>query len=217
VAAGAPAPKVKSEIEVEGRLGLEFERIDGPALVEKILSRPHRVSRWAATLAETQHSILERTTSLLPEVREALAAKIRSVDLLSSDHRDQALSSLKNLPDGSSVLHGDLHPLNIHLTPGGPVVINWLDASRGHPAAGVVRSLWLSSPYAIPRDFPGWRLAVLLVRAFRRPYLKTILSLTGLNNEDLGPWRLPVLAARLSEGIAHEQRPLLAEVARLSA
>ena len=216
VAAGAPAPDVKGEVEVEGRLGVVFDQVEGPALVEKILSRPHRVSHWAATLAQTQHSILERTTTLLPDVREVLAAKIRSVDLLSSGQRDRALRSLKDLPDGSSVLHGDLHPLNLHPTPEGPMVIDWLDATRGHPAADIARSLWLSSPYAIPHDFPGWQLAVLLVRAFRRAYLKNILSLTGLTEKDLAPWRLPVLAARLAEGIEHEQRALLAEVARLS-
>jgi hypothetical protein len=217
VTAGAPAPKVKGEVELDGRLGAVFDRIEGPVLVEKILRQPHRIAHWAATLAETQHSILERTTSLLPDVREVLARKIRSVEVLSPHQRDQALGSLKGLPGGSSVLHGDLHPLNIHLTTEGPMVIDWLDAARGHPAADIARSLWLSSSHAIPHDFPGWRLAVLLTRAFRRTYLKTILSLTGLSNEDLEPWRLPVLAARLSEGIEHEQRPLLEEVARLSA
>jgi hypothetical protein len=39
--------------------------------------------------------------------------------------------------EGDRVLHFDLHPLNVILSPTGPVVIDWTGASRGDPAVDV--------------------------------------------------------------------------------
>jgi len=39
--------------------------------------------------------------------------------------------------DGDSIVHLDLHPLNVILGPKGPVVIDWTNAARGDPATNV--------------------------------------------------------------------------------
>jgi aminoglycoside phosphotransferase (APT) family kinase protein len=38
---------------------------------------------------------------------------------------------------GDRVVHRDLHPLNVMMTPDGPVVIDWANASAGDPAFDV--------------------------------------------------------------------------------
>ena len=53
--------------------------------------------------------------------------------LLASLHRQ-----LHAIPfDGASLLHLDLHPLNVLLSPRGPVVIDWTNARGGDPALDV--------------------------------------------------------------------------------
>ncbi|TMA37195.1 MAG: aminoglycoside phosphotransferase family protein, partial [Deltaproteobacteria bacterium] len=42
---------------------------------------------------------------------------------------------LETLPDGDQLCHGDMHPGNIMLSRRGPMVIDWTNARRGHPAA----------------------------------------------------------------------------------
>jgi len=51
------------------------------------------------------------------------------------------LHHLAQLPIANTVCHGDFHPDNIMLTPTGPIVIDWIDATQGHPAADI--TAWL--------------------------------------------------------------------------
>jgi aminoglycoside phosphotransferase (APT) family kinase protein len=53
-------------------------------------------------------------------------------------------------PEGSSLLHLDLHPLNVILGPSGPVVIDWTNARRGEAAADVALTWILMSAGTIP-------------------------------------------------------------------
>ena len=43
---------------------------------------------------------------------------------------------------GDAVLHFDLHPLNVLMSPQGPVIIDWTNACRG-PAAADVAQTWI--------------------------------------------------------------------------
>jgi aminoglycoside phosphotransferase (APT) family kinase protein len=62
---------------------------------------------------------------LAPEVRAAWIAAMPR--LLAAC---QALGDL-GVPD--TLVHGDLHPHNIALTPRGPLVVDWSDGAVGHP------------------------------------------------------------------------------------
>jgi aminoglycoside phosphotransferase (APT) family kinase protein len=57
------------------------------------------------------------------------------------------------LPDsavpGDRLVHRDLHPLNVLITAGGPVVIDWANAARGVPAYDVA-DMWLLFATADP-------------------------------------------------------------------
>ncbi len=63
--------------------------------------------------------------------------------------------------DGAALLHLDLHPENVLVAPGGPVVIDWTNARAGDPRQDVALT-WLI--LATSGGFPGR----LLARLFRR-------------------------------------------------
>jgi aminoglycoside phosphotransferase (APT) family kinase protein len=58
---------------------------------------------------------------------------------LSQETKSTILASLGELPNGNVICHGDFHPKNVLITTEGPVIIDWADATLGHPLADVDR------------------------------------------------------------------------------
>jgi len=79
------------------------------------------------------------------ETRCNIAARIKSAKGLPVRFRRTALRELNRLPTGGFLCHGDFHPDNVIWSERGPVVIDWLDANRGDPAADVARTPMLIS------------------------------------------------------------------------
>ncbi|HEX6817274.1 MAG TPA: hypothetical protein VF120_02795, partial [Ktedonobacterales bacterium] len=86
---------------------------------------------------------------------------------------------------------------------------DWGGATRGHPLADVARTaLLLRMGELPPSQLNRWLFAsvrTLVHGAYVRRYLR----LTRTRAEDLAAWRLPIVVARLAEGIAEEQAKLL--------
>ena len=91
--------------------------------------------------------------------------------------------------------HGDFHPMNILGSPGREMVVDWLDASRGDPAADVCRSYVLIEP-----SYPELASA----------YLAIYSELSGMSKERIIRWLPFVAAARLAEGVPHLVDQLMA-------
>jgi aminoglycoside phosphotransferase (APT) family kinase protein len=89
--------------------GLVLERIEGPTMVQELRRRPWVVRRHAALLA-----------GLFRDLHELVAP-----------------AALAAVSDGERLLHLDLHPENVLLSPSGPVVIDWTNARRGDPPLDV--------------------------------------------------------------------------------
>ncbi|HEY7628914.1 MAG TPA: aminoglycoside phosphotransferase family protein [Ilumatobacteraceae bacterium] len=135
---GYPVPRVDRG---EGP-DLVMERVEGPTMLADLGRRPWGLLTQARLLADLQHALGELTAP------------------------DWLLCS-NGVPDGSSVLHLDLHPDNVILSPRGPVVIDWTNASRGPEGYDAAMSYVLLSTSEVSR----WdqRLGrILFVRRFAR-------------------------------------------------
>jgi tRNA A-37 threonylcarbamoyl transferase component Bud32 len=110
---GFPAPRV--EDVRAGGAELVMERIDGPTMLAVVSRRPWTLRRNAARLA-TLHQRL---------------------------HAIAAPSWLERFLDGAGcIVHLDLHPLNVVLSPKGPVLLDWTNARAGAAEADVALT-WL--------------------------------------------------------------------------
>jgi aminoglycoside phosphotransferase (APT) family kinase protein len=146
-AAGYPVPEV---VEVRPD-GMVVERVDGPTMLDDLAARPWRVRRHARTLAD-----LHRRLHAIPA--------------------DDSLPARTAPPaPGDVLVHGDLHPANVLMSPNGPVVIDWSNAGRG-PAGADVADAWLLLAGTRP---PGGRLMGLLVMALRARFLAEFLRHAG--------------------------------------
>ena len=213
-ASGLPVAKVGALVEIRGRQGLIYERVDGSSMLEDFSSSPWRARRHARMLADLHAQV--HTTACgegVPCQAETMTDKIRRAALLPEKLRTDALRLLESLPRGDRLCHGDFHPGNVLLSTRGPVIIDWIDATCGHPLADVARSSILMGMSHIPETgFYGCVLK-LLRSSFLRTYLSHYFRLRPNDRALLDDWRAVKAAARLAEGVEEEPQ-LLAYVER---
>jgi aminoglycoside phosphotransferase (APT) family kinase protein len=153
----------------------------------------------------------------LPELREKLSRQMRGSDAVPAELRDRAMSALETLPEGPALSHGDFHPGNVFLPDAGAVVLDWPGATRGTPAADHARTLLTLKFGHVPDGVP------LVVRYLNtvgrwvllRGYVSAYRRMTGVREDEVMRWMLPVAAHRLTEGIEGEREPLLRYIAEL--
>lgn len=129
---------------------LVLERIEGSTMLEELRRRPWTLRRHAPVLAQLHQRL----------------------------HELPAPSGLPSVSDGDRLLHLDLHPDNVMLSPSGPVVIDWTNARRGDPPLDVALT---------------WVIAATSGGAFGRVFLRWFLP--HFDREDLVRW-LPAAADR---------------------
>jgi aminoglycoside phosphotransferase (APT) family kinase protein len=212
---GARAPGVEGVTQVDGRHGIVYERIDGPSLISHTVSRPWEVIRSAHLMAELHAQMHACRPSGLPAGRERLQKKIQAARPLSDTLKRAALDALAQLPDDNVLCHGDFHPDNIALSVRGPVILDWVEASCGHPLADVARTALLMQHAALPAHMPGRSLIEAGRALWYRFYLRHYCQLRSIMPDEIQAWWLPVLAARLSEGILEEEERLLGLIKRM--
>lgn len=101
---------------------LVMERLDGPTMMHAVGHPPFPLRRAGRQLAELHERL----------------------------HRIPAPPALRIAPvPGDRVLHRDLHPMNVMMTPEGPMVIDWSNASAGDPAFDVADT-WVLFACATP-------------------------------------------------------------------
>ncbi|MCY3638522.1 MAG: phosphotransferase [Chloroflexi bacterium] len=207
---GLPLPQAHEVVDVDGRLGIIFERIDGITMLSEMTSKPWKVAAFASILADLHTSMHGNVLSELPSLKQKLVNRINSASQVSASTRRAALERLHNLPDGAVLCHGDFHPDNVLISPRGAVIIDWNDAARGNPLADVAAlSLQLKHAAIAPYIKGKW-----LIRAgkllFHYLYLRRYMHARRAPADEIEAWRLPVAVSRLTIAVPEEQNNLLA-------
>jgi uncharacterized protein (TIGR02172 family) len=213
-AAGIPSPAVSDIVEVNGRYGLIYERLEGISMLQELNTRPWLVLRNARLLAELQAQIHQQSIPGLPSYKERSAQDIRSTSQLRDDQREKVLSLLAALPDDQKICHGDFHPGNILLTKRGPVIIDWLTACSGSPWADVARTIIIGSvgvKAAADQINPAART---VVRLYFQIYRNHYNALRPDPQRLVERWIPVMAAARLNEDIVPEREALRSLVVR---
>lgn len=206
---GIPVPAVGEIVEIDGRFGLELERVDGLTMLEAFIQKPWKFPGFARQLAELHAAMHMRRVPELPSMRERLSRKIRIAGKLPENVRQAALGSLEQLPEDDKLCHGDFHPGNILLTDRGPVIIDWIDATRGSPIMDVARSTLLFGGGPLPPGIHGMWVVKLLRRWFYLIYVRRYFQLNPSNPLQLSRWIPVAAAARLDENITYDEDRLL--------
>jgi aminoglycoside phosphotransferase (APT) family kinase protein len=150
---GYPVPEVFS-VSDDGT-DMVMARIEGPTMIEAASAQPGKLEDFGRELAELHQSL----------------------------HRLHAPEWLSPAPCGlgESLLHMDLHPLNVILSNKGPVVVDWTGAARGDPLVDVaVTWVLLASGEVTSNPVEAMMVNLgreILLKAFLEPFPKTQLDL----------------------------------------
>jgi Ser/Thr protein kinase RdoA (MazF antagonist) len=207
--AGIPSPAVAGLVEVEGRRGLVYERIEGISMLQDMNARPWRMLNHARSLADLQIRIHRQSIEGLPSYRDRLRFDILHASALREGLREKALAMLDALPGGQSICHGDYHPGNVLLTGNGPIVIDWMTACSGSPWADVARSSLILQVGARAAGRQVHPVIRLFIKLFHRLYLQRYLALASSPRTEVERWMPVIAAARLNENIIPERDALI--------
>lgn len=208
-------PKALRLVSCGERSGILYELAEGQDLFRMISSEPFLLFSTGKKLAEIHTEIHGKTISGILTVKEKLLQEIGWVNDLSDDEKRKITDRLLLLPDGDRLCHFDFHPGNIMVSGGKLLVLDWLTACSGEPAADIARTCLLLK-YGEVRN--GDRLSRLILSitkvCIRRSYMRNIRRLSGITRDEIRRWILPAAAARLSEWLTEHERKRLLKLIR---
>jgi aminoglycoside phosphotransferase (APT) family kinase protein len=201
-AAGAPAPRLLGIEQISGRAASVWERVEGTSMWQHVVDRPRRSAELGRLLADVQLALFELVPpATLPSQRDRLVSKIRWSAATVDASLARALDLLPPRAGPPRVCHGDLHPSNVILSRGGPMLVDWFDASRGDSIADVARTslTLLGDGAAAPRHLPGsdGRTLAVLTGA----YLSRLRAPLAIGHDLLARWQAIEAVARIAEGV----------------
>lgn len=162
---GAPVPEV---FEVSGP-DIVMERADGPTMLETLGRRPWTLREQARLLARLHH--LVHQVPALPGLRTPCGDED---------------------PASHVLLHRDLHPQNVILTPTGPVIIDWEGAASG-PANYDVALTWAIVGFS---EVPGSGFEAALTRSLQSLFTRSFVRAAGPIDQT---WRVTAVRHRIAD------------------
>lgn len=205
---GLPVPKVWDHLELDGRYGVIFDRIDGPTYLENVLGimlRPSKYAKMQAELLASLHSIdLSEGEIHLPDSttqKGRIKEQIELMGIWEGKKKTEVIETMNRLPDGNSLCHGDFHPGNIIRSGDGPVIIDWDTGSIGNPWGDVAASsaCLLADPH--PEKAPDWLRVIhrIVTKRINNIFLNAYLAIRPDINNQLNKWLICAYAARIGE------------------
>jgi aminoglycoside phosphotransferase (APT) family kinase protein len=162
---GAPVPEV---FAVSGP-DIVMERAAGPTMLEVLGRRPWTLRRQARLLARLHH----------------LVHQVPALPGLSTPCGDEDSAS-------HVLLHRDLHPLNVILTPTGPMIIDWEGAASG-PAIYDVALTWAILGFS---EVPGTGLEAAVTRSLQALFTRSFVRAAGPIDQ---AWRASAVRQRIAD------------------
>lgn len=212
--AAAPAPAVYEIISVDGRYGIQFQRIFGSSMLTHIRAEPWKLYYFAQQLARLHYRIHQCTSDELPSQSDRLSFVIEKSSGRLGEKKKSIMEYLDSLPGGISICHGDLHFNNVIISDKGLVAVDWNGAYKGNPLGDVARTyLMMNSPLAQPGT-P--KIVIRMSRFFKRLtswiYLAEYMRIANIRFDKIDEWILPIAAAKLKDRAPGDDKWLISVI-----
>lgn len=211
-----PSPMAKGIIEVEGKKGIIYKKLEGENLTNLLTRNPFAIKKNAKLFSQLHFQIHQKDGNNLPKQIEYLIRNIQMTDLLTNEEKQSICQYLCSLPEGNQVCHGDFHPDNILVSKDQVKVIDWMTGSSGNPLGDIAKAFIIIKYAYLPKSMPN--LTRMLLEVFRdyfcKYYLEEYEKLAGISREEIEKWNLPIMASRLSEAIHPDEKKVLLHVIR---
>jgi aminoglycoside phosphotransferase (APT) family kinase protein len=233
---GLPAARAYELLELNGRLGIVFERLEGQTMTERFYSRgadqptgsggtEEVIRQLDEDVRQTARILFKIHSCAIPEdlgqgleqQRDYLKEAISRQQHLTEAEKASITAILDALPLKRRLCHGDPNPGNVFMTSAGPVMIDWMDTTVGNPEGDLAEYVILlryavlppETPDLVVSSFHAWRSRMEYV--FMEEYTK----LSGVTAEDVEAWVVPTAARKLAaDAISEAEKAILVKVIR---
>jgi aminoglycoside phosphotransferase (APT) family kinase protein len=226
---GLPVAQPYEQIDIEGRPGIVFERIDGEPLIERLMKQIFQNIQSSEILESNENQVDLRITAqilsqihshsdmTMPSQRDSLKYSINNAKHLADDEKSAIIHRLEQLPLKQQLCHGDPNPGNILIRDGKPVIIDWMDASIGNPEADLAEYIVMIRFGVLPPEIPSIALEFFdsmresIIAIFLEEYMK----LGDVTLEAVDSWILPIAARKLNaDAVSDEEKQVLIQEIR---
>jgi Ser/Thr protein kinase RdoA (MazF antagonist) len=208
-----PVPMVYQRLKLKDREGVVYERIDGPSLLNELVTKPWKAVQYARLLASLHTKVHDVSAPKNLEAQHDWArGGIPETRKLSKDVQQRVLQLLDSLPSGNQLCHGDFHPGNIIVTQRGPVIIDWMTASKGVACGDVARTSIILEAAKAPKGTPMRWLLEWVRKFYLATYIKTYFQLRPIEENSFTAWRTIMAANFFSDVSLPEEESALMKI-----
>lgn len=140
---GLRVPKLLEVGMLDGKWYIMTEFIEGKTLARLMDEQPEKRAAYLEQFVDLQIAMQEKTSPLLPRLRDKMNRKISETTLSATTRYDLHMR-LEALPAHSKLCHGDFNPTNVIIrTDGTPYILDWSHATQGNASADAARTYLL--------------------------------------------------------------------------
>lgn len=208
---GVISPAVYDTVEVDGRKGIIYERIQGKPILEHLITMPWNSYYYLQKTVELQHNIHKFSAKDLPTQKERFTHTIGLSSEILGNRAQKIIDYMESLPDGESICHGDFYVNNILVSGKKLVPIDWAGTYKGNPLGDVARTGMIICSPAMLFEIPD---VVTMLSSYPKTlffwiYINEYIKRSKVRFADIDSWVLPVAAAKLKDHIPGEEKWLL--------
>lgn len=234
--AGLPAARAYELLELNGRLGIVFERLVGQTMTERFFSRAagqpastegtvddalrlmdEDVRQTARILSKIHSCAIPDEGQGLEQQRAYLKGAISWQRHLTEAEKTSVFAILDTLPLKRTLCHGDPNPGNVFMTSAGPVMIDWMDTTVGNPEGDLAEYIILLRYAVLPPETPDFVVSGFQALRSRMEYvfMEEYTKLSGVTAEEVEAWVVPTAARKLAaDAISEAEKAILVKVIR---
>ena len=185
-------PKAFEKIEENGRIGILYEYIEGITLTEFMKKKKKNIGKGLRMLAEIHADMHKNNVKDITSQKDIFSHAIHQTNLLDDNQKNEIINYIKNLPDGITICHRDLHPENIIISKNKLYVVDWPNAYSGNQHGDVARTFYLlkyglspSDEYTLKKSFIHRFLYKAIKSRLANIYIKHYLKLTDSSLKEI--------------------------------
>ena len=194
--AGINVPKIHGVIEVDDRLAILSDFIDGNTVAELMEENPAKKDMYLGLLADTQLDLLSRTANDVRKLTQSIEQEINALTQIDEVKRYELITLLASMPDHNKLCHGNFGPENVIIDGMDKVfILDWTAAARGNAGADMAKT-YLKLTLTSGED--------------AEKYIRLLCEKTGYDRQYIYEW-LPLMAASFlgEKGLSEKQREVL--------
>lgn len=194
--AGINVPKIHGVIEVDDRLAIMSDYIEGNTVAELMDENPAKKDKYLALLADTQLDLLSRRVNDVRKLTLCIEQDIAELTELDEVKRYELTTLLSSMPDHDKLCHGNFGPENVLIDGMDKVfIVDWAAAAKGNAGADMAKT-YLKLTLTSSED--------------AEKYIRLLCEKTGYDRQYIYEW-LPLTAASCmnEKGLSERERQVL--------